>query len=67
MAEEFKNEVINFHKKCDNKKNILLICRSKDEIFGGFTPLSFDTSGKYEFDPNSFLFSIKNLKNMIFF
>ena len=62
INKEFKNEVINFHKKCDNKKNILLICKSKDEIFGGFTPASFDTSGKYEFDPNSFLFSINKSK-----
>ena len=59
---KLKNDIINFHKKCDHKKNILLICKSKKEIFGGYTPACFDSSGKYEFDPKSFLFSITNLE-----
>ena len=39
-----------------------MICKSKKEIFGGYTPACFDSSGKYEFDPKSFLFSITNLE-----
>jgi hypothetical protein len=58
----FKDEVRKFHDASDNKKNILLLLKSKKEIFGGFTPLSFDSSGKYKYNPESFLFSINKSK-----
>ena len=52
----------NFHKDCDNKKRILMICKSNNEIFGGYTPLSFNSSGKYGCDIDSFLFSVNKFK-----
>lgn len=47
-----------FHQKCDNKPNILVLCKSKNEIFGGFTPLYFTNKNDYGYDNKSFLFSI---------
>ena len=58
----FKDEVRKFHDASDNKKNILLLLKSKKEILGGFTPLSFDSSGKYKYNSESFLFSINKSK-----
>ena len=55
-------DVENFHSKCDNKSSILLICQSKNEIFGGFTPLSFSNDNSYGYDDDSFLFSINKLR-----
>ena len=56
------NDVQNFHSKCDNRPNILIICKSKNEIFGGFTPLCFASNNSYGSDNNSFVFSINKLK-----
>jgi hypothetical protein len=47
-----------FHEKCDNKKSILVICKSNNEIFGGYTPLCFRSNGSYGKDNGSFLFSL---------
>ena len=58
---DFK-DVNSFHQKCDNKSNILVICKSKNEIFGGFTPLSFSNNNSYGYDNDSFIFSINKLK-----
>ena len=56
------NDLEKFHKACDNKHNILVICKSKNEIFGGYTPLIFLNDNTYGYDNDSFLFSINNLK-----
>ena len=62
---EIKKEDINkigdiktFHKNCDGKFSILVLCKSKDEIFGGYTPLSFGSQNDYGYDNKSFVFSI---------
>ena len=47
-----------FHKNCDNKKRILVLCKSKNEIFGGYTPLCFTQKNDYGYDNKSFLFSL---------
>ena len=47
-----------FHEKCDDKKSILVICKSKNEIFGGYTPLCFKSDDSYGKDNESFLFSL---------
>ena len=47
-----------FHEKCDKKSQILVICKSKDQIFGGFTPLRFKSDDSYGKDNKSFLFSL---------
>ena len=58
--ENFKM-LIFFQKKCDNKNNILVICKSNNEIFGGFTPLAFLSNDSYGNDNDSFVFSITSL------
>jgi hypothetical protein len=56
----------NFHSKCDGQSNTLtLILTTKDFIFGGFTPIAWDSSNSYKTDNSnqSFLLSIKNARN----
>lgn len=55
-------DVRNFHSQCDNKNNLLVLCKSKNEIFGGFTPLEFSSDDSYGYDNDSFVFSINKLK-----
>jgi hypothetical protein len=52
-----------FHAKCDGQGNtVTFILTTKGFIFGGFTPISWDSSNAYKQDTSqqSFLFSIKN-------
>ena len=56
------SNVKEFHDKCDDVCSILVICKSGEEIFGGYTPLSFDSSNNYKYDNDSFLFSFSHLK-----
>ena len=51
-----------FHKECDYKNHILIICKSKNEIFGGYTPLGFNSFDEYGKDNDSFLFSLNKLQ-----
>jgi hypothetical protein len=53
----------NFHDKCDGRLNtVTVIETTKGYIFGGFTPLAWDSSnsGKPDNSGKSFLFTIKN-------
>ena len=65
---EMKNNIginetpTNFHNLCDNKKKILMLCKSNDQIFGGYTPLCFTSSNTYDYDDDSFLFSLNKFK-----
>jgi hypothetical protein len=54
-----------FHSKCDNQKNTLTILKAHGSSykFGGFTTVSWDSSGQYKSDPNAFLFSLTNKDN----
>jgi hypothetical protein len=60
--------VSNFHAKCDGQSNTLtLIETTKGFIFGGFTPLVWDsTTNNYKPDSSqkSFLFTLKNARNI---
>ena len=58
----FNGTVKDFHRQCDNKNRILMICKSKNEIFGGYTPLSFSKENDYGNDNHSFLFSLTRLE-----
>jgi hypothetical protein len=52
-----------FHSKCDGQANtVTLIESTKGYVFGGFTPLSWDSNGSYKSDIScrSFLFTVKN-------
>lgn len=59
---EFNRTVREFHTICDNHSKILIICKSRNEIFGGYTPLFFRSDDSYGYDNESFLFSINRLK-----
>jgi hypothetical protein len=55
----------NFHKKCDGIANtVTIILSTTDRIFGGFTPVSWDSTSGYKPDPTnqSFVFRIKNTR-----
>jgi hypothetical protein len=52
-----------FHETCDGRMNTLtLILTPQGAIFGGFTPLAWDSTSGYKSDPNKsgFLFTLKN-------
>ena len=49
----------NFHSKCDGKANTLVFCHSNlGKKFGGFTTKAWHSNGRFEYDPNAFIFSI---------
>jgi hypothetical protein len=55
------------HSKCDNESNsVTLIETTKGFIFGGFTPIPWDSSGTNKSDPShtSFIFTLKNAHNI---
>jgi hypothetical protein len=59
----------NFHSKCDGISNtITIILTTDDFIFGGFTPIPWDSTEGYrsEASGGSFLFSVKNPHNRDF-
>ncbi|KAK8814134.1 hypothetical protein WA158_007996 [Blastocystis sp. Blastoise] len=53
-----------FHDKCDNQGETVTIIRNNDYghkyIFGGYTSCSWCTSGKWEYDPKAFIFTLQN-------
>ena len=63
IANNLKNKkipysVTDFHTKCDNISSILVVCKSGDQIFGGYTQLQFKSNDSYGDDKNSFIFSL---------
>jgi len=57
-------EAAKFHSKCDNKPNTLIIIKSTNGyVFGGYTEQSWNITGTYKSDPNSFIFSFINKLN----
>lgn len=53
----------NFHSKCDNIENTLIIIKSNTgKTFGGFTTQNWNSIGNYKNDKNAFVFSIDNQK-----
>ena len=56
---------INFHSKCDNIENTLVLIKSEGlRRFGGFTPIAWTSNGVYVDDPSlkSFVFSLDKKK-----
>jgi hypothetical protein len=56
----------NFHSKCDQQLNtVTIILTTAGYIFGGFTPIAWDSSNTYKADntAKSFVFSLKNPRN----
>ena len=56
----------NFHDKCDNKGATLTIIKVNSNIFGGYTEMSWNGNNGYIKDPNAFIFSLINNKNLPF-
>jgi hypothetical protein len=59
----------NFHSKCDSQTNTITIILTTDGfIFGGFTPIAWDSNKSWKPDNtgNSFVFSVKNPHNIKF-
>ena len=53
-----------FHDKCNNKgQTITLIMNEKENIFGGFSSISWTCDGFYHKDPDCFIFSLSNIHN----
>jgi hypothetical protein len=56
----------NFHTKCDGQSNTMtIILTTQGYIFGGFSPIAWDSSSNYKPDDTrkSFVFSLKNPRN----
>jgi len=56
---------LNFHSRCDNIPNTLVLIKSAgNRRFGGFTTAQWSSSpnGEYKDDPNAFLFSLDKQK-----
>ena len=55
----------NFHKKCDNIPNTLVLIKSEGQRrFGGFTPIPWKSKDEYikDLDNKTFVFSLDNKK-----
>jgi hypothetical protein len=55
-----------FHDRCDGHANTLTLIEDiQGNIFGGFTPVEWDSTGRYKADPSlkSFIFTLKNPHN----
>ena len=62
-ATEDGDEPCDFHNKCDEKKNVLVLYLTTKNIkFGGFSSIGFDSSNCGKKDLNSFIFNINNKK-----
>jgi len=54
-----------FHNKCDNKgPNYVLIENDKGNIFGGYSSISWESSGNYKNVPECFIFTLTNIYNI---
>ncbi len=54
-----------FHNKCDNKgPNYVLIENDKGNIFGGYSSISWESSGGYKNIPECFIFTLTNIYNI---
>ena len=65
LNKEVKDGALNFHSRCDNIPNTLVLIKSAgNRRFGGFTSTqwSSSSSGEFKDDPNAFLFSLDKQK-----
>ena len=55
---------LNFHQKCDNKGPTIVVCKSKNEKFGGYANISWESlNNERKFQNGPFIFSLtKNVK-----
>lgn len=55
-----------FRSKCFNKGPILIVMKSQNEVFGGYTEQSLSGQGTYLSDPNAWIFCIADGKGYKF-
>jgi len=53
-----------FHSYCDGKPHTVTIIRKDLYVFGGYTDISWDTSGRYGSTSNAFIFSLRNKEGL---
>ena len=55
-----------FHNKCNNKGATLCLCKNdKGNIFGGYASVAWTSRQNYEYDYNSFLFTLTNIHKTV--
>lgn len=52
--------VSTFHSNCDGKRNTVTIVKAGQYVFGGYTDIPWESSGRWTSTPNAFLFSLHN-------
>ncbi|RIA80631.1 TLD-domain-containing protein [Glomus cerebriforme] len=54
-----------FHNKCDNRGPTIVIIKIKgsEQIIGGYNPFEWDSSDKYKYTTDSFIFSFTDRRN----
>ena len=56
------SESQSFHNKCDNQGPTICLCKNeKDNIFGGYSSISWTSDGNYHTANGSFLFTLTNI------
>ena len=54
-----------FHNKCDNKgPTIILFKNEKGNIYGGYSPISWNTNDGWQSVPEAFIFTLTNIYNI---
>jgi len=56
-------EALDFHKKCDRKGPTITVISANGFLFGGYTPLSWESRDAYAWDEDSWIFSLTNPSN----
>jgi TLD len=64
ISDGFKAQ--DFHRQCDNKGATLTIIRSRphSHLFGGYSPLPWDSSSTFKKHPDTFVFTLTNPHNI---
>ncbi|XP_020623000.1 neural cell adhesion molecule 2-like isoform X2 [Orbicella faveolata] len=53
-----------FHSKCDGKRDTVTIIKKGQYVFGGYTDISWESSGGYSSTSNAFIFSLRNKEGL---
>ncbi len=48
-----------FHSKCDDHPKTVIVVRSNNNIFGGYTSSTWNNQGGFISDSNAFLFNLR--------
>jgi len=53
-----------FHSRCDGKRNTVTIIKKGQYVFGGYTDITWESSGGYTATSNAFIFSLRNKEGL---